>query len=99
MSYDIELVDPVSRRTLLLDVPHQMRGGTYCQGGTIECHLNVTYNYDRHYVKVLGEKAFACWASRYRIGRWIRHIFNGPDKPAGARQRPIRYATSGARLA
>ena len=56
MSYDIELVDPVSRRTLLLDVPHQMWGGTYCQGGTIECHLNVTYNYDRHYVKVLGEK-------------------------------------------
>lgn len=45
MSYDIELVDPVTRETLELDAPHHMRGGTYALGGTTEAHLNVTYNY------------------------------------------------------
>ena len=29
MSYDISLVDPVTKETLIMDSPHQMRGGTY----------------------------------------------------------------------
>lgn len=45
MSYDIELVDPVTKATLQLDNPHDMRGGTYAVGGTVDAHLNVTYNY------------------------------------------------------
>jgi len=49
MSYDIELNDPVTGELLMLDQPHQMKGGTYCLGGSREMHLNVTYNYAKHY--------------------------------------------------
>lgn len=52
MSYDISLVDPLTRETLQLDAPHHMRGGTYAIGGTCEAHLNVTYNYGVHFRKV-----------------------------------------------
>ena len=49
MSYDLELLDPVTKQTLILDAPHDMRGGTYCLGGTTEAWLNITYNYGRFY--------------------------------------------------
>lgn len=52
MSYDISLTDPVTGQTLELDTPHQMKGGTYAVGGTTEAHLNVTWNYARHYDRV-----------------------------------------------
>jgi hypothetical protein len=55
MSYDIELIDPVTKEPLLLDQPHNMRGGTYQIGGTRWAHLNVTYNYSPHFYKTLGE--------------------------------------------
>lgn len=55
MSYDIDLVDPVSKEVLVLDTPHQMKGGTYCVGGTSQASLNITYNYANHFTKVLGE--------------------------------------------
>lgn len=57
MSYDIRLVDPVTKDTLELDEPHVMRGGTYAIGGTKELWLNVTYNYGTIYYKpeVFGE--------------------------------------------
>ena len=51
MSYDISLVDPVTKKTLVTDTPHQMRGGTYAIGGTDEMWLSVTYNYGRWYRK------------------------------------------------
>ena len=57
MSYDIELSDPVSGECLLLDEPHQMKGGTYCIGGTRKAHLNVTYNYCKHYKMSFGNDA------------------------------------------
>jgi hypothetical protein len=53
MSYDIELVHPVTGQTMLLDQPHQMKGGTYCWGGTRNAELNITYNYAKHYCRVL----------------------------------------------
>ena len=56
MSYDIRLNNPVTREVLLLDEPHQMKGGTYIMGGTNECRLNITYNYGKHYYRVFGEK-------------------------------------------
>jgi hypothetical protein len=56
MSYDIDLKDPVTKKTLELDEPHQMQGGTYEIGGTTEMHLNVTYNYAVHYYKTMGEQ-------------------------------------------
>lgn len=54
MSYDIYLNDPVTGEVIELDTPHHMRGGTYCVGGEIRAHLNVTYNYATHFTRVLG---------------------------------------------
>lgn len=51
MSYDIRLVDPVKRETLLCEIPHQMKGGTFAIGGTQEMDLNITYNYADWYYR------------------------------------------------
>ncbi len=51
MSYDISLVEPVSRETIQFDTPYQMKGGTYAIGGTAEAWLNITWNYARWYRK------------------------------------------------
>jgi hypothetical protein len=56
MSYDIELVDPVTKESIELDAPHHMRGGTYAMGGTARAHLNVTYNYCGHFQRCLGSE-------------------------------------------
>jgi hypothetical protein len=56
MSYDIDLVDPVSGETLHAETKHDIRGGTYVMGGSTELSLNVTYNYAKHYYRTLGEK-------------------------------------------
>ena len=56
MSYDIRLKDPITKETLELDTPHQMRGGTYAMGGTEQCWLNITYNYAKFWEKAFGEK-------------------------------------------
>ena len=56
MSYDIKLVDAVTKETLHVDNPHEMRGGTYCVGGTTEAWLNITYNYTEILYNVFGEK-------------------------------------------
>ena len=55
MSYDIYLNDPVTGETIVVETPHQCRGGTYRVGGNNELHLNVTYNYSKHYYAVFGE--------------------------------------------
>ena len=49
MSWDVSLTDPVSRKTIELDTPHFIRGGTYCINGTPELSLNITYNYGKIY--------------------------------------------------
>jgi hypothetical protein len=51
MSYDISLVDPVTKETIQFDSPHDMRGGTYALDGTTEAWLNVTWNYGKHYYR------------------------------------------------
>ena len=56
MSYDIKLVDQITKVVLELDEPHQMKGGTYCVGGSREAHLNVTYNYSQYFYHTLGER-------------------------------------------
>ena len=57
MSYDIDLTDPITGSVLKLDGKHHMQGGTYQVGGTINLSLNITYNYSKHYCRVLdGEK-------------------------------------------
>ena len=45
MSWDISLLDPVTKKTLTSDVKHDIKGGTYCLGGTNNLWLNITYNY------------------------------------------------------
>lgn len=60
MSYDISLVDPVTRETLHSDSPHMMTGGMYAVGGTTELWLNITYNYANYYYEVTdGDARFA----------------------------------------
>ena len=56
MSYDISLVDPVTKETLELEFVHHIRGGTYAMNGTTELWLNITYNYGRFYYEIFGEK-------------------------------------------
>lgn len=55
MSYDIDLIDPVTKETLQSDVKHDIRGGTYAVGGTTDLSLNITYNYGVHFRRVIGE--------------------------------------------
>lgn len=47
MSYDIEIVDPVTEEVLHTpdESSHYIRGGTYAVNGTSEMWLNITYNY------------------------------------------------------
>lgn len=56
VSYDIDLKDPITKEILHLDHVHQMRGGTYAIGGTTEASLNITYNYAKHYYRIMGDK-------------------------------------------
>ena len=56
MSYDICLRDPVTKQTIQLDDHHDIKGGTYALGGTTEAWLNITYNYNRHFRKTMGEE-------------------------------------------
>jgi len=56
MSYDIDLCDPVTGEVLTLDEKHHMKGGTYQLGGTPTASLNITYNYCKHFGRVIGEK-------------------------------------------
>ncbi len=51
MSYDIELMNPVTHETIMIDKPHIMSGGTYVVGGTTEAWLNITCNYAYWYYK------------------------------------------------
>lgn len=78
MSYDIRLCDPVTHEALQTDVPHDMRGGTYAMGGTTGLWLNVTYNYGKHYYRVLGDKDI----------RTIYGMTGAESTPCSKRQRP-----------
>ena len=60
MSYDISLVDPVTKEELHSDALHDMRGGTYAVGGTTELWLNITCNYAHYYYEATdGDERFA----------------------------------------
>ena len=53
MSYDCNLVDPVTKEALQTTSKHEITGGTYCIGGTTDMWLNVTYNYAEHFRRVM----------------------------------------------
>lgn len=60
MSYDITLNDRVTGKTLEVENPHFMIGGTYAVGGTNELWLNITYNYSSYYYEATdGDPRFA----------------------------------------
>jgi hypothetical protein len=56
LSYDIELVEPTTKETIVFEFTHQIKGGTYQMGGTDKAKLNITYNYSPFYYKFLGKK-------------------------------------------
>ena len=56
MSYDISLLNPITKEVIEFDFPHQIKGGTYAIGGTSQAWLNVTYNYSKFYYNVFGDK-------------------------------------------
>lgn len=49
VSYDVELKDPVTQKTIRTEAPHFMRGGICAVGGTTEMWLNITWNYGTIY--------------------------------------------------
>ena len=55
MSYDINLLDPITKDVIQFDSPHEIRGGTYALNGTSEAWLNITYNYGQHYYRTIDE--------------------------------------------
>ena len=57
MSYDINIVDPSTGKTIETADPHHIAGGTYQAGGTTQLWLNITYNYSLFYYRAetLGE--------------------------------------------
>ncbi len=56
MSYDIELIDTITKETCKTPEVHHLKGGTYALGGTEYAHLNITYNYGKHYYNTFGEQ-------------------------------------------
>lgn len=52
MSWNFDLCDPVTKKVLETEQKHEIKGGTYCVGGTTEMTLNVTYNYS----DIIGKK-------------------------------------------
>lgn len=53
MSYDISLLDPITKKVLHAPAPHQLFGGTHAVDGTTELWLNVTYNYSKHFYRTI----------------------------------------------
>ena len=45
MSYDVNLLDPITKKVIEINDAHFIRGGTYKMGGSTELSLNITWNY------------------------------------------------------
>lgn len=45
MSYDVNLLDPITKKVIEINDAHFIRGGTYRLGGSTELSLNITWNY------------------------------------------------------
>lgn len=57
MSYDIRVVRRKSGETVVLKNKIDLRGGTYCEGGTDEACLNITYNYAKFFYEIWPKKS------------------------------------------
>lgn len=56
MSYDINLLDPITKEIIEINDAHFIRGGTYQMDGSTELSLNITYNYSEFLHRVLQPK-------------------------------------------
>lgn len=70
MSYDINLLDPITKKVIEIKDAHFLRGGTYKMGGSTELSLNMTYNYSEILHKVIQPKSTP---SEYKAG--IRSLY------------------------
>lgn len=57
MSYDIRLIDPVTKEPLYADEKHMIRGGLYAIGGTTELWMNITGNYIKIFREYIDEES------------------------------------------
>lgn len=70
MSYDINLLDPITKEVVEINDAHFLRGGTYKVGGSKELTLNITYNYSKILHRVIQPKNTP---SEYKTG--IRSLY------------------------
>ena len=70
MSYDINLLDPITKEVIEINDAHFLRGGTYKVGGSKELTLNITYNYSKILNRVIQPKNTP---SEYKTG--IRSLY------------------------
>ena len=70
MSYDINVLDPITKHVIEINDAHFLRGGTYKIGGSTELSLNITYNYSEFLHKVIQPKSTP---SEYETG--IRSLY------------------------
>lgn len=70
MSYDINLLDPITKEVIEINDAHFLRGGTYQMGGSKELTLNITYNYSKILHRVIQPKNTP---SEYKTG--IRSLY------------------------
>lgn len=70
MSYDINLLDPITKEVIEINDAHFLRGGTYKVGGSKELTLNITYNYSKILHRVIQLKNTP---SEYKTG--IRSLY------------------------
>ena len=70
MSYDINLLDPITKKVIEINDAHFLRGGTYQMGGSKELTLNITYNYSKILHHVIQPKNTP---SEYKTG--IRSLY------------------------
>ena len=70
MSYDINLLDPITKEVIEINDAHFLRGGTYQMGGSKELTLNITYNYSKIFHRVIQPKNTP---SEYKTG--IRSLY------------------------
>ena len=54
MSYDIDIINSKTGKIVETHDLHFVRGGTFNAGGTRRLSLNITYNYSKHFYRVLG---------------------------------------------
>jgi len=56
VSWDINIIDPLTGETRVLREKHALRGAVYALGGTRLAELTITANYSPYYRKIWGQE-------------------------------------------